>query len=168
MLTMVPPCPRAIMVLPTACDIIKVPLTLIATTRSNCSRGMSSGGVPQVAPLLLTRMSIAPNVFCVSSTTWATSSGFVISQANASALPPRASISCFTPSHASSLREQSTTFAPTSDNAFAMYSPRPRPPPVIMAVLPSSRNRSRVVMSHLPFSSLNRFLQYSMVSRFLG
>src|SRR5919199_602108 len=141
-LTMRPPSPRSIMRLPTAWDIRNVPCTLTCITRSNFSSGISSAGAPHVAPLLLTRMSIAPKASSVSFTTLATSSGSVTSQARARALPPRSSISAFTSSSASRLREQRTTLAPASERASAMYCPRPRPPPVTTAVLPSRRNRS--------------------------
>src|SRR5919199_469262 len=137
-----PPSPRSIIRLPTAWLMRNVPCTLTRTTRSNFSSGISSAGAPQVAPLLLTRISMAPKVSSVSLTAFSTSSGLVTSQATANALPPRPSISAFTSSSASSLREHRTTFAPTSEKASAMYCPRPRPPPVTTAVLPSRRNRS--------------------------
>src|SRR5919112_2036029 len=142
MLMIRPPSPRSIMRLPTAWDMRNVPRTLTRTTRSNLSSGISSAGAPHVAPLLLTSTSIAPKASSVSFTALSTSSGSVTSHSRARALPPRPSISAFTSSSASSLREQRTTLAPASERASAMYCPRPRPPPVTMAVLPLRRNNS--------------------------
>src|SRR5215204_3964973 len=102
-------------------------------------------GSPPTSPAIeemLTRMSIAPKASSVSFTTLATSSGSVTSHSRARALPPRPSISAFTSSSASRLREQRTTLAPASESASAMYCPSPRPPPVTTAVLPLKRNRS--------------------------
>src|ERR671920_188925 len=50
-------------------DMRNVPCTLTCITRSNFSSGISSTGAPHVAPLLLTRMSIAPKASSVSFTT---------------------------------------------------------------------------------------------------
>src|SRR5215210_3819029 len=154
MLTMRPPSPRSIMRLPTVWAMRNVPRTLTCTTWSNFSSGISSGGAPQVVPLLLTRTSIAPKASSVSATTLFTSSGSVTSQASASALPPRPSISALTSSSASFLRAQRTTLAPASESASAMYWPSPRPPPVTMAVLLSRRNRSSAFVRSLASVSI--------------
>ena len=47
-----------------------------------------------------------------------------------------------------------TTSAPTSAKAVAMRAPMPRPPAEMTATLPSSRKRSRITASPLPWSSL--------------
>src|ERR671916_508736 len=142
--TMVPPLPRSIMRLPAAWLMRKVPRTLTAITRSNFSGGISVGGAPQVAPELLTSTSTLPKARSASATTLSTLPPSVTSSSRASALRPRASISSLTSSSGSSLRAQSTTLAPASERASAMWRPSPRPPPVTMAVLPSRRKRSSV------------------------
>src|SRR3712207_5464576 len=125
----------------------KVPRTLTAITLSNFSGGISVGGAPQVAPELLTSTSTLPKVRSASATTRSTLSPSVTSSSRASALRPRASISSLTSSSGSSLRAQSTTLAPASERASAMWRPSPLPPPVTMAVLPSRRKRSSVFTS---------------------
>src|SRR5690606_29619418 len=142
MLMIRPPLPLAIISFPAAWDMRKVPFTLTSITRSNLSRGISSGGAPQVAPLLLMTMSTPPKFSLAAATTRTTSSGRVTSQGRARASPPFCSIDSFTSRQASTLREQITTRAPASAKASAMCLPRPRPPPVTMAVFPSRRNRS--------------------------
>src|SRR5919202_730337 len=142
MFIILPPSPRSTIFPSTAWLIRNVPRTLTPRTFSNASSGISRVGAPHVAPELLTRMSTAPKELTVSSTTAFTCSGSVTSQAMASALPPRCSIPCLTSSQVSFLREQSTTLAPASTSASAMYCPSPLPPPVTMAALPSRRNRS--------------------------
>src|SRR5438105_4913528 len=47
--------------LPTCCVSTKTPVRLTLTSLSQASSGCSSAGAPQVAPALLTRMSMLPN-----------------------------------------------------------------------------------------------------------
>ena len=69
---MVPPEPRSIMRRPAAWDMRKVPRTLTLSTWSKRSRGISAGGAPHVAPLLLTTTSRLPNASSAATTTLST------------------------------------------------------------------------------------------------
>src|SRR5215218_8750877 len=83
MLMMVPPDPRSIMRRPAAWDMRNVPLTFTRSTWSKRSRGISAGGAPHVAPLLLTIISRLPKVSSACDTTLSTSSGSVTSHSTA-------------------------------------------------------------------------------------
>src|SRR5699024_11114051 len=99
-------------------------------------------GAAHVAPLLFTRISIAPKCAFVSSTTFLTSSGLETSQAKANESTPSFFISSLISSQSSNLREQMTTLAPASAYPIATCPPRPRAPPVTIAVFPSNLNKS--------------------------
>src|SRR5262249_34178683 len=70
------------------------------------------------------------------------------SQRSASVSTPSPAISAAACSQRSSLRAQSTTFAPPSARACAMWRPMPLPPPVTMAVLPV-RSKSSLASTSL-------------------
>src|SRR5690625_4392449 len=111
-------------------------------TFSHASNGISSTGSPHVAPLLLTKISIDPKWAFVSETTFFTSARFVTSHSNARASTPNSFNSRLMSSHAASLREQMTIFAPASASPFAICAPSPRAPPVTIAVFCSNLNKS--------------------------
>ena len=72
----------------------------------------------------------------------ATSSGLRTSQGSASAGIPSAASSSAASWQRSTLRAQSTMFAPSSASAPAIWRPMPLPPPVTIAVLPLRSNSS--------------------------
>src|SRR5699024_2754178 len=99
-------------------------------------------GAAHVAPLLFTRISIAPKCAFVSSTTFLTSSGLETSQAKDNESTPSFFISSLISLQASNLREQMTALPPTSAYPFAICAPSPRAPPVTIAVFHSNLNKS--------------------------
>ena len=83
-------------------------------------------------------MSTVPKCSTVRSTqAWMSSSSFT-SHTSASAEPPRSSISAATACTFDSVRAATVTPAPSAASAKAMPRPTPWPPPVTMAVFPSS------------------------------
>jgi hypothetical protein len=79
--------------------------------------------------------------------TW---SSWRTSIATAKVRRPRVVISLATGSRCSSLREQSATSAPARANSIAMDLPMPVPPPVTIAILPSSENGDFAMAGTIP------------------
>src|SRR5271157_1184739 len=85
MLMILPPCPRAIMRLATACRVKNSPLTLTANTRSKLASVTSTMGAMSKIPALLTRMSIPPQRAATLSTAASIEAAFVTSSATGKA-----------------------------------------------------------------------------------
>src|SRR5574343_226100 len=141
-LTMRPARRGSIERLPTAWLKRKTERTLRFMTLSQASSGWSSAGAPQVAPALLTRMSIWPRRSIVSATTRCASSGLAASAAIQRASMPRACRWAVASSRSAALREVSMILAPASPRASAICRPRPREPPVTRATWPVRSNRA--------------------------
>src|SRR5574343_1501481 len=105
-------------------------------TLSQASSGCSSAAAPQVAPALLTRMSMRPRRSMASATMRRPSSGRAASAATQRASMPLACRWAAASSRSAALRELSRIFAPASPRASAICRPRPREPPVTTAVWP--------------------------------
>ena len=91
-----PPRSVANMPRPAAWDMRNVPRTLTLSPWAKRSRGISDGGAPQVAPLLLTTISRLPNSSSAAATTRSTSSGRMV-LASSARLCRRTAISWTTP-----------------------------------------------------------------------
>src|SRR5215211_5098975 len=89
---------------------------------------------------LQTRMSMRPNRALVFSTSASTSALREMLQGMAAASPPCSAISRATSSHASALRLEITTLAPSADMLSARARPMPRLDPVMTATLSSRWN----------------------------
>ena len=127
-------------------------------TLSHASTGWSSVGAPQVAPALLTRMSMWPKTSCAVDASRATFSSFRQSPAKMSARIPLLSRCAFAASSSSALRADKNTRAPISPSASAICRPRPREPPVINAVRPSRlKDCLRLIMIFLGLGCVRRF-----------
>src|SRR5471030_346126 len=137
--------------LPTACDTRKMLRIFRFITLSHASTGWSSAGAPQLAPALLTRMSMWPSRASAASTSAVTCSSRDRSAATAWAVTPCSARKPRASSRSACLREEITTWAPCSPSARAICKPRPREPPVTSAVLPASENNSWVVRMSRPY-----------------
>ena len=124
------------------------PLRLMATMYCQSSNEVSSIGPLWLTPALLTRMSSRPKRVTVCSNRLITSSSFVTSDWTAITVPPPASSSVFAFSRTSARRPEITTVQPSAMNASAIPRPMPVPPPVMIAILPSS-----LPMRRSPFSA---------------
>ena len=121
---------------------VKMPRILTFITLSQPATVCVAAGSAQVAPALLTRMSIWPRRLMASSDKRAISASLLLSAAIQSALMPR-SFKCATAaSRSAALRELTITLAPASPRASAICRPRPREPPVTSAVLPLRSNNA--------------------------
>ncbi len=133
------PLPCAIIPGSTARIAISGPMTFTSIARRHSSTSISHvGPTGPKAPALFTRMSIRPNAPRAASTTWRIESSSVTSAAIASARPPRSWTSAAVSSTSADVRAVTTTEAPASLNASAIARPIPRPPPVTIAIRPSS------------------------------
>src|ERR1700722_19231191 len=94
-------------------------------------------------PALLTKISMEPNCWTVSSTSRAQTAASQTSPTSAADLTPRAWSFCCVAAGAE-LEPCATTLAPASAKAMAMAAPNPRDEPVTRADLPLRLNRSRI------------------------
>src|SRR5262245_15932099 len=140
MLTIAPPLFCCIICLPAHLQPRNTPLRLMPITVFHPLMEMSSGLARKDAPALFTMMSSRPHSDTARSTMPLTWSSCRTSTATANVRRPRLVISLATGSRCSSLREHSATSAPARANSIAIDFPMPVPPPVTMAVLPSSEN----------------------------
>src|SRR2546422_1846733 len=141
MLTITPPVFCCIICLPAHLQPRNTPLRLMPITVFQPLIEISSGLARNEAPALLTMTSSRPHSDTARSTMPLTWSSCRTSTATANVRRPRLVISLATGSRCSSLREHSATSAPARANSMAIDLPMPVPPPVTMAVLPSSENR---------------------------
>src|SRR5438445_11184 len=138
MLTITPPVFCCIICLPAHLQPRNTPLRLIPITVFQPLIEMSSGLARNEAPALLTITSSRPHSDTARSITPLTWSSCRTSMATANVRRPRLVISLATGSRCSSLRLHRATSAPARANSIAIDLPMPVPPPVTMAVLPSS------------------------------
>ncbi|OPY92159.1 MAG: hypothetical protein A4E73_01406 [Syntrophaceae bacterium PtaU1.Bin231] len=144
---MLPP-PWFFMTAATFCERIQTPRTLTLNIWSHRSIGNSSVGAPQLAPALLTRMSIRENSASTVRIMASISSGFPMSHATGRTRTPKfRRISSAAASRFFILRDARTRSAPASASPSAMNFPIPRPPPVTSATFPPSRNISCSLMT---------------------
>src|SRR5690606_27733302 len=97
-----------------------------------------AGACAPPIPALFTARLSAPKVSTASFTTRSESSGFAVSCFAASAVPPALVISPATRSADSRSISVTTTLLPRSASSLPIASPRPEPPPVTTATVPSN------------------------------
>ena len=125
-----------------------VPFSFVSMIRSrSSSENRSIGFSPSSRiPALFTRMSTLPYFSITRSISRSGSPFFEISVETAKTSPPAALISSATFSSAASLLAVITTVAPSFANIFAVASPTPELPPVIIATLPFKRSISKILL----------------------
>src|SRR2546425_10765143 len=146
MLMMAPPLCCCIIWRPAHLQPRNAPVRLMPTTVFQPLTEMSSGLARNDAPALFTMMSSRPHSWTARSTIALTCSSWRTSTAIANDRRPASRTALTTGSRCSSFREQSATSAPARANSIAMDLPMPVPPPVTIAVLPSSENGLLVAM----------------------
>src|SRR5882762_3152918 len=150
MLTITPPVFCCIICLPAHLQPRNTPFRLMPSTVFQPLIEMSSGLARKDAPALFTMMSRRPQSFTACSTTAFTCSSWRTSTAIANERRPRSRTALVTGSRCSSLREQRATSAPALANSTAMDLPMPVPPPVTIAVFPSSENGFLAMAGTIP------------------
>ena len=110
------------------------PFRFVSSTVSQSASLMRISRPSRVTPALFTRMSTLPQSARIFSAAAFTSAESDTSTASAHALRPSARISAATFSEFSTVRETTTTSAPSAANFNAMARPIPRPAPVTTAI----------------------------------
>ena len=121
--------------------------TLVRSTSMTAfqsSSECSAAGERRMMPALLTRMSMVPKCWTVSSTRRAQTAASPMSPTRAADLTPSARIFCCVAAGAE-LELCTATLAPASASATAMAAPSPRDEPVTSADFPFRLNCSRIV-----------------------
>ena len=116
-----------------------VPVRLTAIVRFQVSRATSSLRSNWPTPAQLTRTWGRPNAPATSATTLRTDAWSLTSTARAWARPPASVIRRTVASAASARMSSTATCAPSPPRRTAVASPRPDPPPVTIATLPTKR-----------------------------
>ena len=115
-------------------------------TWRNCSGVSRVAGTAVPIPALLTRMSTRPSSAIAASTSAVHDSGSLTSVVTVRARRPVSRTCSAVCSSSSVRRAPRATSAPASASAWAKATPSPLEAPVTTATLPSSRNRSVIVM----------------------
>src|SRR5215210_66098 len=118
----------------------KLPLRCTSSTLSQSSSLILNERLSRNSPALLTRMSIRPKRWAISSKAFSTCCALDTSQAIAIASAPAASTASTVSWQESADRSRSATFAPSCASRMASAAPMPRAAPVTTAVRPSSLN----------------------------
>src|SRR5215208_2460154 len=116
----------------------KLPLRCTSSTLSQSSSLILNERLSRNSPALLTRMSIRPKRWAISSNAFSTCCALDTSQAMAIASDPAASTASTVSFQASADRSKTATFAPSCASRMASAAPMPRAAPVTTAVRPSS------------------------------
>ena len=115
----------------------KVPSSTMLVTERNALGRMEAASTGKLAAALLTRTVGVPSAASSASNASAISSGSRMSAGACAARPPTASTAATPASRCSSDREMTPMAAPARASSTAMARPRPVPPPVTIAVVPS-------------------------------
>src|SRR5215216_3499708 len=116
----------------------KLPLRCTSSTLSQSSSLILNERLSRNSPALLTRMSIRPKRWAISSNAFSTCCALDTSQAMAIASDPAASTASTVSWQASADRSRTATFAPSCASRMASAAPMPRAAPVTTTVRPSS------------------------------
>ena len=115
----------------------KVPSRTMLVTERNALGRMEAARTGKLAAALLTRTAGVPSAASIVSNASEICSGSRMSAAACAARPPTASTAATPDSRCSSDREMTPMAAPARASSTAMARPRPVPPPVTIAVVPS-------------------------------
>src|SRR5215212_7791985 len=122
----------------TALEQRKLPLRCTSSTLSQSSSLILNERLSRNSPALLTRMSIRPKRWKISSNAFSTCCALDTSHAITIASAPAASTPSTVSWQASADRSRTATFAPSCASRIASAAPMPRAAPVTTAVRPSS------------------------------
>src|SRR5882724_4442301 len=153
MFTMTPPVACCIICRPAHLQPRNAPVRLMPTTVFQPFTEISSGLARKEAPALFTITSSWPHSWTARSTIAFIWSSWRTSRAMANDRLPTSRTALTTGSRCSSLREQRATSAPARANSIAMDLPMPVPPPVTIAVLPSSEKGDLAMARTIPQGS---------------